>query len=119
MTKRLQVLIVVDLDRDVVTDELTVLLPHERERREIIRLTELGATRLERGGDPPPARAAGQRVSGSESGDQDARPAGHHAPGAGGRIAQHRQSDLPFSPVVVKRKSAAIEADSTAMFPSD
>src|SRR5262249_12042133 len=53
MTKRLQVLVLVDVDRDVVSDELTAIIPHEREERRIIRLTDIGAPRLDRRAPSP------------------------------------------------------------------
>lgn len=48
MTKRRQLLVLVDVDADVVADELTALMPDRREQRDVIRFTEIGAPRLER-----------------------------------------------------------------------
>jgi hypothetical protein len=53
MTKRRQVLVIVDLDAEVPTDKLTSLMPHEREHRDVVRLTDFGAPRLERRGPSP------------------------------------------------------------------
>jgi hypothetical protein len=50
MTKRRQILLVLDVDKSVVADEVTELLPHQRDARELVKLTDLGAPRLGRMG---------------------------------------------------------------------
>jgi len=53
MEKSIQVVVVVDLDAPIEADEVVSLLPDKRDERYILRLTEYGATRLQRSGAHP------------------------------------------------------------------